>query len=87
MKQTKRANMARYGKYVLFVCTYLNANVNESLVIITQGACHMPPLSWFYCAFGVCNNSGAKEHFSFLVGVPTSRPHEPAPGLLSNCPL
>jgi len=28
---------AGYGKYVLLVCTYLNANVNETLVIIREG--------------------------------------------------
>lgn len=43
MEQTNRANMARYGKYVLFVCTYLNANVNEMLVIITHG-----PAIWYH---------------------------------------
>ena len=35
MEQTKRANTARYSKYVLLVCTYLNVNVNEKLVVIT----------------------------------------------------
>lgn len=46
MEQTKRVNMALYGKYVLLVCAYLNANVNETLVIITDGACHMAPHNW-----------------------------------------
>jgi hypothetical protein len=56
MEQTKRANIVRYGKYVLLVCTYLNANVNETLVIITEGLA-----IWHHTTgvcFSECNNSG-----------------------------
>lgn len=38
MGQTKRPNIVPHGgKYVLFVCTCLNANVNETRLVITEG--------------------------------------------------
>jgi len=41
---------AGYGKYVLLVCTRLNANVNEGLVIIRDG------LAIWHHTSGVCSH-------------------------------
>ena len=45
-----------YSKYVLLVCTYLNANVNERLVIISEGLAIWHHTS-VVCSRG-CSNSG-----------------------------
>ena len=46
---------AVYSKYVLLVCTYLNANVNEWMVIIREGLAIWHHTSGVRCRG--CNNS------------------------------
>lgn len=48
-------HVAGYSKYVLLVCTYLNANVNERLVIIREGLAIWHHTSGVCCRG--CNNS------------------------------